>query len=259
MAWLRGSRLDPPQEERFDPLDAVRSAAERLEAARLARDRAISAARMHHTPLRAIAEAAQLSVTRVKQVSSTHYSGATKPGVTEVDLAVPGAVDRVLALDDVDPFLPRFESEQAFIAADSRRRSGKRMDLSFRIYDADDIEVPWVATWIEETGELYVHKTRDPQERDSPVMATDWDPSMGAQAGPCILLGHLPSWDVVEAGLDSPLHQVIDRPGGLAWVLGRVRRINLLLRAVARSARFNSTSDIIQYIEGLGADEKGMS
>ncbi|PJI91042.1 hypothetical protein [Luteimicrobium subarcticum] len=53
----------------------------------------------------------------------------------------------------------------------------------------------------------------------------------GATTGPCFLLGHIPTYRLVEVAIDNRVLHLAERPGGIAWVLGRVRLVEALLRA----------------------------
>lgn len=212
-----------------DPIAVVAGAAQRLDRAKESRDLAIAHARAARVPLREIASAAGLSVSRIKQLSDVgpYTGGADLPAVTEVDSGAHGkAQDRVLALDDVDPWLQKWESEHAFLQADPARAESDRPDISSALYDLDP-GVPWTAAYVTRTHEVYAFR-RAPE--GPPETTQMWE---GSSSGPCVLLGKVPGYALVNVAINDPALVVRNRPGGLAWLHGRIQLINAIVRALA--------------------------
>jgi len=237
---------DPPPET----LDLIRLHTRQMERSRQLRDAAIAQARTEkNATLRDIAEAAGLSISRIKQINPLADPRAKlKSPVTEVDiLAAPASSsadpsdERVLALDDVDPYLPTWPSERAFIDADERRYPF--MDLFGDLYDGDSQE-SWHLRYCRGTHEVYAwtDRTPDPAYVD--------DPSHGgpAESGPCIVLGHVYSWELLERCLDRSLRHVTHRPGGLAWAYGRIQLLNRVLDALSRDYRSAPSESLLTYL-----------
>lgn len=244
-------RTDPPERTSPpDPLEVVRSASARMDSERRRRDQAIADARASTTErrptIRELAEAAELSVSRVKQIAATGgwWTGegptADRAPITDADLYGPGTThrgDRTLALADVAPHLPRWPSEQAFIAADPARAIGvcRRYDISTDLYD-DDLHGRWVAVFIDRTCEVYAFAATPLRRANSTVTRTpdtdDTEQGDGSLSGPCLLLGHLPSYEVVDVAVNNPANVVNHRLGGLAWLYGRIALVNRTIKAL---------------------------
>lgn len=264
---MRRSRktIEPPAAP-VSTLDAIRGATRLVEQTRVARDRLIGRAHGEY-PLRAIAEAASLSVSRVKQLVAAGPSfaggaGAVLPPVTDVDIFLADYSlqrgDRVLGLDEVDPLLPRWESERAFIAEDSRRRRGP--DISTDLYDLDP-ESRWIVSYAPGTREVYAFQHQTHPHPDHPHRddaGTGDDPAAGSLSGPCVVLGHLPTEAIVRAAFYSSAATAANRLGGLAWVYGRVRFVNALLKAVADplGRLVDNGQHIWTYLESLPESER---
>jgi hypothetical protein len=256
MLRRRGATADP------DPpssLDVLRSATRRLERARELRDYALIAARAEHN-LRDVAEAADLSVSRVKQLTGTLSSAGshgTLPPVTEVDLWLDQwelqRGDRVLALEDVDPFLPRWSSERAFLQGNPKRQVRPRPDISYDVYDTDPA-TRWIVAYTEQTQEVYAFQNVPGSNDADP----DFKPHLGSHSGPCVLLGHLPTEGVVDAALYTSTSIVANRLGGLAWIYGRVRLVNRLLKAFTDPIRglLPRAEEAWTYLQSLPMSER---
>lgn len=245
-------RPDPPAPT---PLEQVATATAKYEQARLDRDRVIANARTR-APLREIAAASNLSVSRIKQIAP-HLGSAwrtTRPPIGEMDLlgelgeGGDPAGERVMALLDADPFLPSWPSERAFIDADARR-GGNVMDVQRNVLDLNNDEA-WQICYVPNTREVYAWTQR---ERDP---AYDDAEKSGLSAhGPCYLLGHVITWDLVDAGIARPGWNLSHRPGGLAWVLGRVRLLNRATAALAGSYQL-TLDGIHDYLQDLPPHER---
>ena len=238
------------------PTEQVQTAAHRLEQAKRNRDVAIVEARRQRTPLREIAAAAGLSVPRIKQIKSAiDYNQEARPPVTETDVYLDGTTinrgDRILAIGEVAPFLQSWDSEKGCIDADPARKKGRRFDISHQVYDLETTDT-WTLVYIENTKEIIAYGRTDTGETA--------DMREGATTGPCLLLGHLPTWEVVEAAVDRPIsNSVRYRPGGLAWVYGRIQATNRIIRAVVAPGGdlFNQPpTQVWEYLDQLPESEK---
>jgi hypothetical protein len=252
--FRRSAAPPPPTPPAPTPLEQVITATARYEQARTERDRAIAGAR-NRAPLREIATASNLSVSRIKQIAPHHGSGwrTTRPPVGEMDLLgelgdggeVSG--ERVMALLDADPFLPSWPSERAFIDADPHRSSV--MDVQRNVHDLAEEEV-WQVCYVQNTREVYAWT---PREADPAYV--DAEPSGLSASGPCYLLGHVITWDLVEAGIVLPGWNISHRPGGLAWVLGRVRLLNRATAALGEDYQL-TIDGIRDYLQNLPPHER---
>lgn len=238
------------------PLDQLAATAAALERARSERDHAISTARGRGVPLRDIAAAAGLSVSRIKQIApkATAYRSVLQPPVTEMDFLGALANDqsdphgeRVLGLQDLNPFVQEWASEMAFVDADPSRRHF--MDVLRDVHDLDENE-DWNLCYIQATQELYAWtlRTTDPNYEMVGVGANN--------SGPCILLGHVASWPLVEAGIVRPGRNLAHRLGGLAWVYGRVLLLNRITRVMATDIGLGE-EHVLEYLERLPENENG--
>ena len=268
MAIFRQSRRTRDSDLRPEPspLDDLRSAVLLLDRAKRARDSAIGRAKAHRVPLRDVAEAAGLSVSRIKQLDTGEVGrdDAHLPPVTEVDLRLAGASsDRVLALEEVDFGFKRWDSERECIAADPKRFHSLRYDIGHSFYDLSPVE-PWTVVYVEATHEVYAFRHVPPQP-EWPGSAYDEERTEGATglmsdgspSGPCVLLGYLPSYGIVEAALDTQAMVVMHRLGGLAWLLGRIRLVNQILDAVADpiTGIFEKPEDIWNYLRSIQPEQ----
>ena len=223
-------------------LDTIAQAVRRMDRARSDRDNAIFAARGRH-PQREIAEAAGLSVSRIKQMGEgPHRFHGPDPArfdpVTDVDAPVAvtdrgSTVDRVLSIRDIDPFIPEWPSERAFLEEKPERGSRNVWDISHRFFDLDPREA-WNICFLQATKEVYAFRSILRSPNDPPLPPEEQNiPGRGSANGPCILLGHVASQKLMELALDRPASVVRERPGGLAWAYGRIRLTNTILKAVA--------------------------
>lgn len=223
------------------PLQLVRAATRDYVRAKAAREAAIiDAKRVGTSTVRELATAADLSVSRVKQIAvGNAASGATLPPVAEVDLILDPAHgdtddhDRVFALGTASPWCERWDSEHDFLSADSRRVGGNQSDVAQEIYDLEPT-TQWTVTYIAMTHEVYaVGSPASPWSLDERRPGLD-PVTRGSLSGPCVLLGHAFSSDILEAGLGYATHNLRYRPGGLAWICGRLRVLNRLMATTAR-------------------------
>lgn len=236
-------------DDRVDPLRAVEDAAAQLARAKDARDNAIGWARAERVGLQRIAKAADLSVSRVKQISTTSHETMYAP-VTEVDLQLPEHDpwgDRVLGIDDVDPFVTRWASERAFIDENDDRR--QFADITKVLDLGTDT---WSVCYSIGTRELYAWAA---QELDPTYEGREAE-GTASPHGPCILLGHVISFDVAVAAIANPGNNLAHRPGGLAWVYGRVRMLNSMLRNVLSDYSIRGELGLIEYLDDLPESEK---
>lgn len=244
------NRETPVAAPPLSALERVQLAATALERARDQRDAAIAAARREGS-LREVADAAGLSVSRVKQISSpgAAWGAVSLPPVADVDLHMGAAPDRrvddrVYALEEVDPWLPEWPSERAFLQENQDRSDGLNYDITNRATDIDPAG-EWTVVYASGTREVYAFCTSGPLHISEPV-----DPkanpaeemSKGSPHGPCLLLGHVFNYPLVEEALNRPTLNLQHRPGGLAWIYSRIRTINRITRSLA------------DPIDGIGRD-----
>lgn len=246
------------------PVELVRAATKDYERARRNRDAAIAHAKRRGQPQREIAEAAGLSVGRVKQIVVDPLSnGAKLPPVPEMDLPFPSGADgddhdRVFALETVDPWLHRWASEREFLAEDQDRQAGNRTDLAQSIYDLNPGQ-RWVVVYANRTREVYAFAHEERAGWDAVSSATsDIDMTKGSTSGPCVLLGHAYSIELLDTALGFGIYNVLHRPGGLAWVYGRVRLLNALLSTAASpiSGLIADPTAVWRYLQDLPDNER---
>jgi hypothetical protein len=260
MTWFsRPSKSRQSREPESPPPDALaelRGAVAQYERAREIRDSAIVAAARQETQ-RAAAEVSGLSLSRVKQITAGGLAQATRLPITDVDILQGDPADRVLSVFDVDPFLERAaESERDFIAADPRRATGNRYDLSTRLYDTDPSQA-WVAVYIDTTQELYVFPATATGNwhTSKPESSEPADMTRGSTSGPVYVLGHLPFYKLVDDGVNFAASKARDRPGGLAWLYGRIQLLNRVTRAFTTSSQL-SKEDLWDYLAALPDNER---
>lgn len=239
-----------------DAVAELRAAVVGYERARAFRDKAITVAASQHTQ-RVAAEVSGLSLSRVKQIVAGREVEATRLPITDVDLFGFDAPDRVLSIFEVDPFIERFTSEREFLKLDPRRQTGDRYDLSLRLYDVDPSE-RWVAVYIESTKELYAFAAQTTAQiwGTDDVAPGDQDAPQGSLAGPVILLGHVPTYAIVDAGINLAVSVAADRPGGLGWLLGRIRLLNRVANAVFDPSDKITREEFWDYLSTLPKDER---
>jgi hypothetical protein len=246
-------------EEKPSPLAAVEAWARSLARAREGRDRSMAEARRRGASFREVAGAAGVSVSRAQQIASNAaaYVDVRSP-VTEVDVflrlasARQGDVEeaeRVFSLASVAPWFRQWDTEREFIAsAPARAMSSNRYDLSHNVVDLDPA-VTWTVVYLGETREVYAFQgTQVTVPGEDDAMGPD-----GALRGPCVLLGHTYSYRLISDGLDTALHNIGHRPGGLAFVYGRLRLLNRLLGTIAGPS---DREQIWEYLEGLPSEER---
>lgn len=248
-------RPSPPP----SPLERVAATSRALDRSRQARDSAIRVARASRLPFREIAAAAGLGLTRVQQIAGGPHTGllSVRDAIPELDTLGwhPGAdadvdqEDRVVALTTVATWLETHPSEQAFLKARPERLRGDRYDFSFAILDLEPVD-DWVITFIDSTHEVYAFATTAPTGRPS-AAAPDEDPRLGSRSGPCRLLGHAFSFKLLDAAMSTAISAAAGRPGGLAWVYGRVQLLNRILDALP-----NPPKDVKAYLELLAGLER---
>ncbi len=247
-------------------VELVRAATREYARAKRSRDSAIAQAKANgKTSLRELAEAADLSVSRIKQIAVGAGTGdASLPAVPEMDLSVDRAIehadgddhDRVFALRTVHPWFEQWPSEREFLRSDPRRLEGNRSDLAFELYDLDPT-ARWTLVYAHSTREVYAFGDKK-AESSAEDDAESTDPTTGSSAGPCVVIGHAYSYDILDVGVGYAVHNVLRRPGGLAWVYGRLRLLNRLLATTARGMTgFTADPTVVwQYLDTLAPSEK---
>ncbi|WP_280764246.1 hypothetical protein [Prescottella agglutinans] len=170
------------------------------------------------------------------------HPATLRRAVSEVDALLPDSEhrgDRILALADVAPDAHWWESEYAFLQANPRRR-GEVYQVQPGIFDVDPAQ-SWEVNYATYTGEVYAreevtwsfaeaHAERLSGRHDANV-PEGWTARDGALTGRCVLLGRLPTRNLVEATLNLPASVVAHRRGGLAWMYERINLSNRILRA----------------------------
>ncbi len=265
MALFR-NRETPVVAPPLSALERVKLAATAMERARDQRDAAIAAARREGS-LREVADAAGLSVSRVKQISPPgvpHWAVSLSP-VTDVDLFVADAPnrrvdDRVYALEEVDPWLPEWPSERAFLQENQVRAGGLNYDICNRANDIDPAG-EWTVVYASGTREVYAFCTSGPLHISEPV-----DPkakpaeemSKGSPHGPCLLLGHVFNYSLVKEALNRPTLNMQHRPGGLVWIYSRIRTTNRIVRSLADpiDGAGRDVNPLWDYLESLPESER---
>lgn len=253
----RNEAWSPPEDEPTYA-DLLKSATERLERAREDRDRAIRAARAARIPLRDIAESTSLSVARVKQIGPPQ-AGSRKSldPIIELDLnTTRTANDEVRGIDEVAPWLEKFESERAFAESTPERSAGLTYDINHHMLDLDP-ETPWVAIYNSGSKEIAAWRSGG---RNTPIGESvadgNWNPL--SASGPCLVLGHLPSWEVVDVGVDRAARQAANRLGGLAWLYGRIRLLNAVFKSLTDigDCLIDWQSPLYEYYQSLPESER---
>ncbi|MGO9958779.1 MAG: hypothetical protein ACLP50_22920 [Solirubrobacteraceae bacterium] len=249
------------EEEASSPLAAVEAWARGLDRAKEGRDRSIAQARRQGASFREIAGAAGVSVSRVQQIAAAplpFFPGRSP--VTEVDLLLragagageKGDVDqaeRVFSLRSAARWVQEWETEREFIASSpGRAMSQSRHALSHTVVDLDP-KVTWSVVYVADTREVYALQNA---QGDVTAEEDDIGPA-GALRGPCVLLGHAYSYRLVSDALDTALLNIGQRPGGLAFVYGRLRLLNRLLSTIVGP---NDREQIWEYLEGLPSQER---
>jgi hypothetical protein len=186
-----------------------------------------------------IADATGLSAGELREIAAgPPHPAVLRRAVSEVDEPLPWddhRGDRVLALADVAPQAQWWESEYTFFQDNPRRRH-RFYSIQPDVYDVDPAQ-SWEVLYAG-TGEVYAREliTRSlheiqVQSRDEPPAPEGWTMRDGALNGRCVLLGRLPSLELVRDTLNDPAAVVARRRGGLAWVYGRINLTNRILRA----------------------------
>ena len=250
--------VEEEQEEASSPLAAVEAWARGLDRAKEGRDRSIAQARRQGASFREIAGAAGVSVTRVQQIAAAPLPfGPGRTPVTEVDLlqragaSEKGNADeaeRVFSLRSAARWVEEWETEREFIASSpGRATSHSRHALSHTVVDLDP-GVTWAVVYLADTREVYAL-----QNAQVDVPGEDDMGPAGALRGPCVLLGHAYSYRLLSDALDTALFNIGQRPGGLAFVYGRLRLLNRLLSTIAGP---NDREQIWEYLEALPSQER---
>ncbi len=202
-------------------------------AARSRRDAAIAAASTHGLTQRQVAAATGLSVARVKQIQATGAiprTATTLGPVTEVDLIAGEAsedarAERVFRLQDILPWQLPLKSERRFFHEQPNRGGGYDIGHDFCDVGTDR----WVVAMATGTCEIYAFQAEGVGHQVDEEMESAARP--GSTSGPLYILGQLPHQRYVEVALNSAAPRVAGRPGGLAWVVGRIQLINEALNA----------------------------
>ncbi len=256
---MRRTRKVVEEEEEASPLAAVEAWARALDRAREGRDRSIAEARRQGASFRQLASAAGVSVSRVQQIAAASLPfGLGRSPVTEVDLFLragtseKGDVDeaeRVFSLQSVAPWYEEWATEREFIASSPERAmSQSRYDLSHKVVDLDP-RATWTVVYVADTREVYAFQET---QVDVPGQEDAMGPA-GSLRGPCVLLGHAYSYRLISDALDTPLLNISHRPGGLAFVYGRLRLLNRLLGTIVGPS---DSERIWSYLEGIPSEER---
>lgn len=262
-SWWRTQRtkMDTPLEPRREPTpadlaDQLRVAVRECGVAFQRRDQLIRMAKGSLTQ-RAIAGATDLSVPRIKQIQQRtshrrHTSASALPPVTEVDvpgdqLAADIRPERELTLAEAAPWLePAADSERAFLAA--RPSDGGAYDVHHDI--SDDGTDRWVvAMTTAAPHEVYAFLA----EGGAKVAAdpVDDSPGAGSTSGPLYVLGRVPNQALVEVALNPQTERIAGRPGGLAWVYGRVQLLTRVLAVIANPSSRLGPSELQEFVSSL--------
>ncbi len=261
-AWFRTRRVE--QSEPLPPPEATTSDALLAQIARLTtegeavrqrRDRAIIAARFHEIRQRDVAEAARLSIPRVKQIQQGGGGGPSTSPVMDFDVAAADApadarAGRVFLLREVAPWLEPIASEREFFAQDPARGSG------YDIYtDISDSGLDrWLVAMATGSGEIYCFQAEGAEEAPPEPQREFWGP--GSESGPLYVLGRLPSRSLVEVALNPQTPRMAKRPGGLGWVYGRVNLINDILAAIGAPYKQLTIDQIREHLANLPEMER---
>lgn len=117
------------------------------------------------------------------------------------------------------------------------------MDLFWDIYDGDAQE-RWRLRYCSGTKEIYAWTDR----KQDPTYDNEQHHGGAATTGPCIVLGHVLSWTLLERCLDKSLPHVAQRAGGPAWVYGRVQLLNRMLDALSRDYTIPTPEALLTYL-----------
>jgi hypothetical protein len=181
------------------------------------------ARRLAGIPLAEIAEAAGLSVARVKQIVPTDgphgLEDAGGPPILgpELPLRTIDTANQPWGIREIAPDIPTFESERAFLTS----RGGQfGTDLGWDYYDTSRSERFLMGAVESPDGGIDVYAVAAPEASDPVVAGEVWEGSLN---GPCFLLGNVQSWAVLERGFLPALPGIMRRPGALAWAYMRTR------------------------------------
>lgn len=230
-------------------LAAIRSHSQGILDATELRNEAIRATRFRGGPtLEEVAEAAGLTVSRVKQLRSgpeeRHFGRANGDPITDLDLPFQDAdaPKRVWGILDIAPDIEIFDSERAFLES-GRNRYGS--DLGWDYYDIDRNERFVISTAGNHTGGLDIYAflagSNDGKSHGP-------DGFSGSSSGPCYLLGNVPTTWIADKLIFPPLQARTRRPGALAWAYTRILTINEVITSVQDQVGTSTRIDIRQVI-----------
>lgn len=227
------------------PSDAelIRQATAAFDEARRRRDQIIAEATSH---LRTIAEAADLSVSRVKQIRAsiaghTRDRGAVLPPAGEFDIAVEDASltqgDRVFPLAGVAPWLITYPTEDALKDAQPDGKPGP--DFHTQMFDDDPAQRHLIGSWRHNDGRLMIYDVYAENLIPPPLREP------GTPVGTTRILGELPAESIADAAIYRSIHRVKRRLGGVAWVYGRIIATNAILTATVNHLSIHNDLDRI--------------
>lgn len=226
----------PPPQTADDQLATIRAHSEQARQATELRNRAIRSTRGRSGPtLEEVAQAAGLTVSRVKQIRSTDefqgHRGADRAPITDLDLPVldSDSPNRVWGIMDIAPEVSVFESERAFFAA-GRSRYGS--DLGWDYYDVDREQRFVISTAGSPDGGVDIYAFAADRTDGKAHTPQGF---IGSSSGPCYLLGTVPNSLIVDEMIFPPLLYRVRRPGALAWAYMRIRTITEVLNAMEQS------------------------
>lgn len=203
---------------------------------------------------RDVAQATGLSVARIKQIQQAGHSALRSPlrtPVTEVDLPASDAspdsrLERVFLLADVAPWLEPIASEREFFAQDPSRGTG--YDVHTEVSDTGTDR--WLVCMATGTCEIYCFQAEG--EAAAPLEPSRESWGVGSASGPLYLLGRVMNRRLVQVAMNPQTPRIAQRPGGLAWVYGRIYLLNSVLAALDRHP---GTDGFSQYLNALPETE----
>lgn len=254
----RADRGDPIQPSEPPTADALLRQlvllADEERTIRRRRDRAILASR-GGLRQRDVAQATGLSVARIKQIQQAGGASALRSPlrtpVTEVDLPASDAPpdsreDRTFLLADVAPWLEPIASERAFFAQDPSRGIGYDVHTDI----SDNGTDRWLVCMTTGTCEIYCFQAEGAAAAPPEPPRESW--GVGSAFGPLYVLGRVMSRRLVQVAMNPQTSRIAQRPGGLAWVYGRILLLNCVLAALDRHP---GTDGLSQYLETLPETE----
>lgn len=223
-------------------------------AVRRRRDRAILMSR-GDVRQRDVAAATGLSIARIKQIqqgAGTMFDSPLRSPITDVDLRASDAPadareERTFLLADVAPWLEPIASEREFFVQNPTRGSG--YDIHTDVSDTGTDR--WLVCMATGTHEIYCFQAEGAADAPSEPERESWGP--GSPSGPLYILGRVLNRSLVEVALNPQTPRLAQRPGGLAWVYGRVQILNQILAAYSRHV---DPEEVREYLLHLPETER---